>query len=210
MKAKRYAAVVLAAGSASRFGKTKQLLRWRGESLVSRAVRACDEADFSPIVAVTGANQAELVHELKLHSANPLHVHCADWASGMQASLASGIEAVQEAAPTAEATCILLVDQPLVDAAALRELTSLLSPQHDAAALAYPSGPGVPALLRTKWLPQLTSDRQGGGGARRLLRDPALKLALLDAPDLRRDIDTLADWHAFLDDYQPNDPRDQP
>ena len=48
------AAVVLAAGGSSRLGQPKQLLTFRGETLIRRAVRAAAEAGCAPIVVVVG------------------------------------------------------------------------------------------------------------------------------------------------------------
>src|SRR5437763_12750721 len=47
-------AVVLAAGGSSRFGRPKQLLTFRGETLVRRAVRAASEAGCDPVIVVAG------------------------------------------------------------------------------------------------------------------------------------------------------------
>jgi molybdenum cofactor cytidylyltransferase len=47
-------AIILAAGGSSRLGQPKQLLTFRGESLIRRAVRAAAEAECTPIVIVVG------------------------------------------------------------------------------------------------------------------------------------------------------------
>ena len=48
-------AIVLAAGESSRMGQPKQLLRWQGEPLVTRAARIALESGASETVVVTGA-----------------------------------------------------------------------------------------------------------------------------------------------------------
>src|SRR5438045_1251928 len=53
-------AVVLAAGGSSRFGRPKQLLLFRGETLVRRAVRAAAEAGCDPVIVVAG-NLADVI-----------------------------------------------------------------------------------------------------------------------------------------------------
>ena len=47
-------AVILAAGGSSRFGRPKQLLQFRGETLVHRAVSAATGAGCDPVVVVVG------------------------------------------------------------------------------------------------------------------------------------------------------------
>jgi molybdenum cofactor cytidylyltransferase len=48
--------VILAAGESSRLGRPKQLVQFRGKSLVRRVVEAAEQAGCSPIVVVTGGD----------------------------------------------------------------------------------------------------------------------------------------------------------
>ncbi len=48
------AAVILAAGESSRFGQPKQLIQFRGKTLVRRIVDAASEAGCRPILVVVG------------------------------------------------------------------------------------------------------------------------------------------------------------
>jgi CTP:molybdopterin cytidylyltransferase MocA len=58
------AAVVLAAGGSTRMGRPKQLLPWRGRSLLWRAADVALEAGCSPVVVVLGAAADRLRPEL--------------------------------------------------------------------------------------------------------------------------------------------------
>jgi molybdenum cofactor cytidylyltransferase len=60
------AAVVLAAGGSSRLGQPKQLLTFRGETLVRRAVRAAAEAECAPIVVVVGETREAIERSLDI------------------------------------------------------------------------------------------------------------------------------------------------
>ena len=51
--AKCVPAIVLAAGASSRLGQPKALVKWNGESLVSRSTRILAESGCSPIFVVT-------------------------------------------------------------------------------------------------------------------------------------------------------------
>ena len=62
------AAVILAAGSSSRFGRPKQLLDWDGRSMIVSVVDTVWSAGFSPIVVVLGAFSDEIEQELKNRS----------------------------------------------------------------------------------------------------------------------------------------------
>ncbi|HKP93984.1 MAG TPA: NTP transferase domain-containing protein, partial [Chthoniobacterales bacterium] len=59
-------AVILAAGGSSRFGQPKQLLSWRGETLIRRAVRAASEARCDPVIVVAGETSGTLRFQLDI------------------------------------------------------------------------------------------------------------------------------------------------
>src|SRR3954465_405412 len=62
-------AVILAAGGSSRLGQPKQLLTFRGETLIRRVVRAATEAGCNPVVVVVGENSEPIRAELQSTSA---------------------------------------------------------------------------------------------------------------------------------------------
>lgn len=211
MSTGRLGAVVLAAGASTRLAgdAPKQALRWRGRSLVAHAVCACLEAADGPVVVVTGAHAGRVTEALTRDLAADLAwprvrlAHNGAYADGMRGSLRVGLR-VLLAGPTRadlRAAFVTLADQPLVDAPFLRKLTDALTDDTDAAALAYPSGAGVPALIRRVHLDTLAAASPISGrerGARALLRDPSLRVCTVNEPARRRDIDTLADYAALL------------
>jgi hypothetical protein len=60
----RVAAVVLAAGSSTRFGEPKPFAVLQGETFIKRIVTAVIEADCAPVVVVTGEDSAQVTLEL--------------------------------------------------------------------------------------------------------------------------------------------------
>ena len=66
-------AIILAAGGSSRFGQPKQLLAFRGESLVRRAVRAAAEAGCGRIAVVAGEERDLIETELRETPAFVIH-----------------------------------------------------------------------------------------------------------------------------------------
>jgi molybdenum cofactor cytidylyltransferase len=59
------AAVILAAGQSSRFGKPKQLIPFREKSLLRGTIDAAAEANCSPIAVVLGSGREQIEKELE-------------------------------------------------------------------------------------------------------------------------------------------------
>jgi molybdenum cofactor cytidylyltransferase len=133
--------IVLAAGSGSRFGGTKQVVVSAGKPLVLHAVDALRGGGVDEILVVTGhdADKVEAVLPPDVRAVrNPDH------RSGQASSLGAGLHALDE---TSEAAVILLADQPGVLADDVR---SLIEGFHRTRSrivrLRYRDAPG-PALL---------------------------------------------------------------
>jgi molybdenum cofactor cytidylyltransferase len=94
---------------------------------------------------------------------------------------------------SAEATFLLLADQPLVGPSLLRRLAGALeSSGRSAAACRYAGTIGAPALFRRCWIPRL-SRLEGDRGAGRLLAQTEAEVAVIDFPRGALDLDTLED-----------------
>lgn len=105
------AAVVLAAGAATRYGSPKQLvfLPYVLERLAATSV--------GEVVVVEGAYAIEESETLSLDGIRV--VHCADWARGPGASLRCGLAALGE---EVEAALVVLADGPQLDPRAVERL----------------------------------------------------------------------------------------
>src|SRR5947207_15602320 len=106
----KVAAIILAAGGSSRFGKAKQLLEFEGKTLLHRMVDAATEANCSPIVAVIGAANREVRKELETTNANI--VENEDWQRGIGTSVRAGIQRVTDFGPGDDYIVLLFCDQP--------------------------------------------------------------------------------------------------
>ncbi len=180
--------VLLAAGDSARLGRAKQLLIYRGETLVRRAARAAMATAPDDAVIVLGAQADSIftqVEDLPLR-----RVDCADWPKGMGASLRAGIAALSAACTGA---LIVLCDQPHLEAAHLESLCAVWRSQPlRAAASLYAGRLGVPALLPRAWfadLRTLGSDR----GARDLLAARGDQVIAITNEALALDLDRPGD-----------------
>jgi molybdenum cofactor cytidylyltransferase len=182
------AGVILAAGAATRMGQLKQLLPYRGKTLVEHAVEQALAAGFDSVIVVVGAEAASVRAAL---AARPvLLVENSLWHLGMGSSIAAGVGVL----PEAQTVAIMLADQPLVESRHLREMQALLdSIDAPAVAAQYNGTLGVPALFKRELFGALRS-LDPATGARALLRAQAVAFPL---PEAAMDIDTPEDFAAL-------------
>jgi molybdenum cofactor cytidylyltransferase len=197
------AAVLLAAGGSRRLGQPKQLVTFRGKTLVRRAAEAAVDAGCEPVVVVLGAEAERVARELDGLAVD--RVVNAAWEQGMAGSIGAGIRRLEEASAPPEAAVLLAVDQPLLTADLLRELCRA----HDGsqtcrAACEYAGTLGIPALFGRAWFRDLTG-LSGDRGARVLLQRPGEPVRRVPWPDGALDLDDIRSYQDLQggEDVQP-------
>jgi nicotine blue oxidoreductase len=160
------AGLVLAAGAGRRMGQPKALVSFQGELLVERAVRTAVAAGCDPVLVVLGSHAAEVVAGADLGAART--VVAANWSDGMGASLHAGLEAATDRG--CEAVAVILVDQPLVSAEALRRLADAWRGGALAAVATYDGRPRNPVVLDKRIWTEVAAAAVGDIGARGWLR----------------------------------------
>ncbi|GAA6525947.1 nucleotidyltransferase family protein [Intrasporangium sp. DVR] len=193
--------LLLAAGSGSRMGGPKALLRpsGAGPTLVERAVAVLLEGGCDGVTVVVGAAAAEVAAVVAGGFPEPSTVGvdvvpCPEWAEGMGASLRAGLAAAATRRDV-EALVVSLVDLPDVDAPVVHRLLQSRE-GHWTAALsraAYGGRPGHPTLIgRDHWTGVVTVAR-GDRGARDFFH--AQEHDLVECGDLAtgRDVDAPTD-----------------
>jgi molybdenum cofactor cytidylyltransferase len=140
--------VVLAAGTASRFGSTKQLAEFRGKPLVQHAVDLAVEAGLGEIVVVLG-HDADRVRAVLRLPGTARAVRNDRYAKGQSTSLSAGLRALD---PATEAAVVLLADQPGVRVAEIRAMTDRFAETRaPLVRLRYRDAPGPALLAREIW-----------------------------------------------------------
>ena len=196
MKSLKVALVLLAAGESRRMGTPKQLLIYKGSSLVRHAVTEAIKSNCEPIIVVLGANSDRISPEI-----NDLTVHTTynpQWQQGMSASIFTGITALLEMNIDLDAVVIALSDQPLITEEVYNSLIESYQ-QNPIKAIAcnYSDTLGVPALFDRTLLPELL-DMNHRGGAKQILHRYSDRVFNLDLPEAAIDIDTPADYQELL------------
>lgn len=164
----RVATIILAAGSSSRLGQPKQLLRQKGTTLVRRIAEIALSLYTGPVVVVLGANGEKVAQEVaNLPLITALNT---DWAEGLAASLRVGLTAIPD--EPIDAFLILLTDQPHVTSDLLRQLIDVRQKTGRgivASRYAEPAHLGVPALFDSRYKTEFMTFT-GDVGARKLIR----------------------------------------
>ncbi len=104
-------AIILAAGLSRRMGaRNKLLIEMDGRPMIRRVVRAAVDVCDGPVTVVTGHQRADI--EAALAGLPVLCVHNPAFETGQKSSVVCGLKAAAEA----EATLMMLGDQPLLRA----------------------------------------------------------------------------------------------
>lgn len=188
--------VILAAGSSSRMGSTKQLLPYRNSTLLDTAIDNAINSNASYVYCVLGANAITIKKECK--SKKVIFVLNPNFRDGLSSSIVAGIQHVVNNNASAEAVIITLADQPKADANYLNELIEKASENPDTLiASDYGFNKGVPAYFPKSTFPTLLK-LVGDKGARDLLNGNSTKVITISSNHALLDIDTPQDYQELL------------
>ncbi len=188
--------VLLASGSARRFGANKLLAKVDGVSLIRRTMAALPAAHFAR--AAVCSCHPEVLALAKASGYLPLqNSHAAE---GIAASVRLGLSAMEGLDGVLFSVC----DQPWLSAGSVERLTGAFAahPAH-ICALAWQGRRGNPVIFPRHYFPELAALSGDVGGGVVLRRHPD-RLLLVEALSPREldDVDTPAD----LDPAQPANP----
>jgi molybdenum cofactor cytidylyltransferase len=200
-------AIILAAGGSSRFGRPKQLLQFRGETLIHRAVRAATEAGCDPVIVVVGAISDTIRSEVAIREsriafpsalgdgARAAVVENEEWQNGVGTSIRRGLEQL----PTSvEAVVLIAFDQPFVDASVVAELIAAQEKtRKPMVASSYANTLGVPALFDRSCFADLLA-LPADSGAKTLMTTRPNDVAAVAFERGAIDIDTPEDFERLV------------
>ena len=180
------AAVLLAAGSASRFGSPKQLAEIHGVPLVRRAAQAI-LACHAELIVVTGANADLVSAALRGLPLRLAHNPC--WDLGMGESIACGFRELSRQPAPPPASLLCLVDQPMVGTPQLQGLIDLHQAEPSRIIVSdHGETVGPPCLFPAEFYAELTQ-LCGAKGARKVLEAHHDAVVTVSMPEAALDID---------------------
>lgn len=184
--------VLLAAGGSRRLGKPKQLLHYRGESLLRRAAKSALASRCSKIAVILGAGAEACAHELE--GLRLLTVINPDWEEGIGSSIRMGVTALNSAAPELDAVLLALCDQALIDYRHLNGLVeAFCTSRPTVVASRYGDAFGAPAVFHRSLFGDLAG-LAGDEGAKKIIVRHLRSTLFVDLPEAGIDVDTVEDY----------------
>jgi molybdenum cofactor cytidylyltransferase len=194
------AAVVLAAGAASRFGSPKALARLDGRPILEHVLDAVREAGIGEVVVVLGHFADEIedgitwLDEHIVRNPDPRH---------LSSSLQVGVAAAAALDPPPRAALIVLGDQPRTRPEVIRALIAAArSSELPVVIPRYADGGGAnPVLLRASAF-ELVDEATGDRGLGPVLADNDDLVLEVPVPGSNPDIDTPSDLQRLAEAEQ--------
>jgi molybdenum cofactor cytidylyltransferase len=183
--------VILAAGSSSRLGYAKQLVEFKGRSLLQHAIDVSEVMGFDTKVLVLGARKEKIEIKIDLKGFEVLMNE--NWEEGMASSIREGVLRSQELENDLDHILILLSDQPFVSKERIEELIQVqLDNNSQATYSEYARDIGVPAIFSAEVFYDL-KELKGDQGAKKLIHDQNLDFEIVKFEMGNFDVDTAED-----------------
>jgi molybdenum cofactor cytidylyltransferase len=177
-------------------GRPKQLLTFRGTSLLRRAIDTALAVPADQVIVVLGHAAELLMPECATTSATV--VLNDQWREGVSTSLRGGLAAVSS---DARGVFVFPADMPLVTPEVLRELAHRQQVSGRPAAVTEAGGVrGVPVFITRTLFPALMIQEGDVGGAQYLRAHPeSVEAVHFDDLDVVRDVDRPEDYARLLE-----------
>jgi CTP:molybdopterin cytidylyltransferase MocA len=192
-------AIVLAAGSGSRFGGGKLLAPFGERPLIAATLSGLRGAPVDEIIVVVGA-EGERLRSITAAYKTRI-IENPDWAEGMSTSVRAGLRACTS---DARAAVVCLADQPLVGAVAVERLVEAFEQGATVTVATYGGEMRNPVLFARGVWPLLLREMSGDRGARVFLkhhREVVTEVSCDDVAD-PADIDTVEDLRRLEGDLK--------
>ena len=192
----RTSGIVLAAGQASRIGRTKQLLTFRHTTLLGQVIENTRNSRLDEIIVVLGHDAPRILNIIDLEGITV--VVNEDYPKGQSTSLKAGLNYISA---WSDAAMFLLGDQPLVDNQVIDTLITGFGESHKPIVIPMFDGRrGNPVIIGRELFGELGATVQGDTGARVLFNrhTDEIHFVELDRRCIHVDVDTMEDYQSLL------------
>ena len=177
--------LIPAAGTSERLGHAKQLVKYKGTTLIQNAVNTASSLDPHEIIVITGAN-AKAVKDAVLQP--PVNwIHNPNWSNGMGGSIALGATAVS---PASTGLMILLCDQWKIQISDLQLLAETWQSDPERIVCASAEGINMPPVIFPLSCFNELEELRGNKGARTIIDKNSNLLDSIEIENAVIDLDT--------------------
>ncbi|WP_420580827.1 nucleotidyltransferase family protein [Reichenbachiella sp.] len=182
--------MILAAGSSSRLGQPKQLLHFKGKTLLENVIET--SATISDeIVVILGSSHEQIMPVISHTSATIAYFD--HWQQGMGSTVSFGIQQILNKDRYTKDVLVLLCDQLHVTKQMLSELVFFhQESDHLITACGYDKSYGAPAIFNRKTFLDLLN-LKGDQGAKKVIQKHFKNAQIISYPEAQVDIDTPKD-----------------
>ena len=197
-KRPKIATVILAAGESKRMQGIKQLLPWKGTTLLGHAIQQSLESDSELVSIVLGANKDLILKEIDTSRIKVIIND--DWALGMGTSIAAAVHYFKARQLDFDGLLIRLIDQPLLDVKHYNRLINKYIDIKYIIATSYGSWSGVPAIFDKSYVDELivlSSDK----GAKSIIQKHENEVFSVDPGKGTIDLDTRETYLEYYEQF---------
>lgn len=177
-------------------GSPKQLLMYKGKTLLQHAIDEAAGADAGSVVVAVGANAASLLPEID--ATRVTIVENKEWQDGMASSMIVGLEALLQQNANIDGVIFMLCDQPFVSSAVLNNLIATYTETGKPIVICnYGETTGPPAFFHQSLFDEL-KQLKGDEGARKIVVQHNEEVVTILFPQGQIDIDRKEDYELLV------------
>lgn len=187
--------ILLAAGESSRLGTPKQLLKYRGKNLMQHTIDLTKTFGLDTVI-VLGAFSDQILEKIDVYDAHV--IQNLNWHLGLASSIRCGLNHALSLNKDAEAVIFVLCDQPFLSLDILENIVEKYQKSGQPIVhCRYDEVYGPPTLFHKSLYLELMA-LQGAQGAKKVVEKFPEKVAFVDFPFGKWDIDTETDYEYLL------------
>ncbi|MEP3388370.1 MAG: nucleotidyltransferase family protein [Reichenbachiella sp.] len=182
--------LILAAGSSSRLGQPKQLLHFKGKTLIKNVIETAATIS-DKVFVILGSHYDQIAPTISHADATVTYFE--EWQQGMGSTVSFGIQQILNEDRYTKEVLILLCDQLHVTQQMLTELSFFhQESDHLITACGYDKSYGAPAIFNRKTFLDLLN-LSGEQGAKKVIQKHFKNTQVISYPEAEVDIDTPKD-----------------
>ncbi|GAB4544877.1 MAG: nucleotidyltransferase family protein [Pleurocapsa sp.] len=199
---KSITAIILAAGASRRMGQPKQLLSYKGQTLLSYVTNCAIASSCNPVIVILGANAEKIEPEIAQLSITIIKNN--NWNEGIASSISCGIKYLQKQDLNPDGVIFLTCDQPFISTEIIEELiNNYYSTKQPIIASKYGKSLGIPALFSRALFSELTQ-LKGNRGAKKIINKYPDLVSVINFPQGIIDLDTPENYQQFISRIETN------